>query len=83
MEHPEFDISKENCISELEKSIKNGDVVICLQKSNPQVMQIAMNYLLKSDFVCVQNDVVANKWGVYHTATFVKSDYVQKFLIKH
>jgi len=78
-ENSEWEAEKNEYLESIQNEIDDGDNIICIQQTDPDIKQAAMNYLFKKGYVCVQNDVVANKWDVYHVVTFAKADMVDKF----
>lgn len=83
-ENSEWEAEKNDYLEDVQEEINNGDKIICIQVTDANMKQAVMNYLLERNYVCVQNDVAANKWDVYHVATFIKAEYIDKFFFdKH
>lgn len=70
-------------ISELENELTGEDTTIItihlLDDENGWRKQIALNFMLKHGYVCVQNDVCCERCTLHHDLTFVKKENVDFF----
>lgn len=74
---------REEYISELESELTGEDTAIItihlLDDENGWRKQIALNFMLKHDYICVQNDVCCERYTLHHDLTFVKKENVDFF----
>lgn len=74
---------REEYISELESELTGEDTTIItihlLDDDNGWHKQIALNFMLKHGYICVQNDVCCERYTLHHDLTFVKKENVDFF----
>ena len=63
-----------------EKSL--NDSVICITTDYTEIKQFALNHMIEKGWICVQNDVPINKYGMSYVLTFAKMDVASKFFVK-
>lgn len=70
-------------ISELEEELTGEDTtIITIHLSNDDCVwrkQIALNFMLRHGYICVQNDVCCSRYTLHHDLTFVKKENVDFF----
>lgn len=63
-------------MADLEKRLKNNIITLIVSNDEGnEWKQLAMNYLLDKEYVCVQNDVRCTEHSAHFTLTFVKKEY--------
>ncbi len=74
---------REEYLSELEEELSAEDnTIITIHLFNDEFgwhKQIALNFMLKHGYICVQNDVCCSKYTLHHDLTFVKKENVDFF----
>ncbi len=67
-------------MADLEKQLKNKVITLILSDyEGNDWKQLAMNYLMEKEYVCVQNDISCTRSGAHYALTFVKKEYQDFF----
>ncbi len=67
-------------MKKLESQLENKVITLILSDyEGNDHKQLAMNFLLEKDYVCVQNDISCTRSGAHYALTFVKKEYVDFF----
>lgn len=56
--------------------------IICITTTYTDEKQLALNFLLANDYICVQNDFSCDKYYNNHALTFVKENLKDRFSSK-